>query len=133
MGSNLTLPVIRERERERRSDLESCSVLAGRAQAGRAGVESSPLEDISCTEHQSSSASRISPPGEGQVCLVDLLVYDLVVEGVEGPVMEEVLLVEVEAVMKVVEVMEGEEDWAGEQQLQSQEEEEGEEGWEEAV
>ena len=96
-------------------------------------MESSPLEDISCTEHQSSSASRISPPGEGQVCLVDLLVYDLVVEGVEGPVMEEVLLVEVEAVMKVVEVMEGEEDWAGEQQLQSQEEEEGEEGWEEAV
>ena len=81
---------------------ESCSVPGGRGLGVRAWEGSSPLSGTSCTEHLSSSASRISPPGEGRVSPGDNLMSDLVV------------VVGMSAVVGAVVEMEEEEDWAEE-------------------
>ena len=76
--------------------------MGGRGLGGRVWEGSSPLSGTSCTEHQSSSASQISPPGEGQVSPADPLMSDLVV------------VVVMLAVAGAVEEMEEEVDWAEE-------------------
>ena len=91
-----------KREETLKTYRESCSVLGGRGLGERAWEGSSPLSGTSCTEHLSSSASRISPPGEGRVSLGDNLMSHLVV------------VVGMSAAVGAVVEMEEEEDWAEE-------------------